>query len=54
MSTEELRRRAAQYRDLARDCSYPEGVNLLLMMADVHEESAIEHGPRAERLTADA
>jgi hypothetical protein len=52
MSTEELRRRAAHYRDLARDCSYPEGVNLLLMMADVHEESAAEVEPRAAETLA--
>ncbi len=37
---EELRRRAAQYRHLAQECGYPEGVDLLLMMADVHEDEA--------------
>lgn len=37
---EELRHRAAQYRTLARECAYPEGVDLLLLMADVHEGEA--------------
>jgi hypothetical protein len=37
---EELRRRAAHYRRLARECAYPEGVDLLLLMADVHEDEA--------------
>ena len=36
----ELRRRAAHYRLLARECAYPEGVDLLLLMADVHEDEA--------------
>jgi len=37
---EELRRRAADYRLLARECAYPEGIGLLLMMADVHDNEA--------------
>ena len=37
---EELRHRAARYRMLARECAYPEGVDLLLLMADVHEGEA--------------
>ncbi|TFI58413.1 hypothetical protein E2493_09765 [Sphingomonas parva] len=37
---EELRRRAAHYRRLARECAYPEGVDLLLLMADVHDDEA--------------
>ena len=44
MSSEELRARAAHYRDLALECSYPEGVNLLVMLADVHEEEASQLG----------
>lgn len=44
MSSEELRARAAHYRDLALECSYPEGVNLLVMLADVHEEEASQIG----------
>jgi hypothetical protein len=40
VSAEELRRRAAQYRLLAHECAYPEGVDLLLLMADVHEDEA--------------
>ena len=44
MSSEELRARAAHYRDLALECSYPEGVNLLVMLADVHEEEASQRG----------
>ena len=37
---EELRQRAADYRLLAMECGYPEGVDLLLMIADVHEGEA--------------
>ena len=44
MSSEELRARAAHYRDLALECSYPEAVNLLVMLADVHEEEAVQLG----------
>lgn len=36
----ELRRRAADYRLLALDCVAPEGIHLLLMMAEVHEDEA--------------
>ena len=44
---EELRRRAAHYRRLARECAYPEGVDLLLLMADVHDdEAAVAQEPR--------
>lgn len=34
-------RRASHYRLLARDCAYPEGIDLLLLMAEVHEDEAL-------------
>ena len=37
---EELRRRAADYRLLAGQCAYAEGIDLLLLMANVHEDEA--------------
>jgi hypothetical protein len=40
VTADELRRRAAHYRRLALECAYPEGVDLLLLMADVHEDEA--------------
>jgi hypothetical protein len=48
---EELRRRAADYRLLALDCVAPEGIDLLLMMAEVHEdEAAAAQEEEAERI----
>jgi hypothetical protein len=38
---EELRRRAADYRLLAGQCAYAEGIDLLLLMANVHEDEAV-------------
>ena len=48
MSFEELRAEAARYRALAQECCYPEGVQLLVMMADVHEEEAAQAAPTSE------
>ena len=40
IAADELRRRASHYRLLAQDCAYPEGIDLLLLMAEVHEDEA--------------
>ncbi|QAY75547.1 hypothetical protein [Sphingosinicella sp. BN140058] len=41
IAADELRRRASHYRLLASDCAYPEGIDLLLLMAEVHEDEAL-------------
>ena len=45
IAADELRRRASHYRLLAQDCAYPEGIDLLLLMAEVHEDEATAADP---------
>ncbi|HEY0111702.1 MAG TPA: hypothetical protein VGB59_00980 [Allosphingosinicella sp.] len=42
MSADELRRKAADLRSLADGCKHPEGVDLLHMLAAIHDQDADE------------